>query len=38
MNAPEFHWPALNLPAGHFIRNRFVASADGATLPMMRHG
>ena len=35
MNAPEFHWPALNLPARHFIGNRFVAPADGATLPMI---
>ena len=35
MNAPEFRWPALNLPARHFIGNRFVASVDAATLPMI---
>ena len=34
LNAPELRWPPSSLPACHFIDNRFVAAADGATLPM----
>ena len=35
MNAPERRWPAVNLPARHFIGNRFVEASDGRTLPMI---
>ena len=35
MNAPERRWPAVNLPARHFIGNRFVEASDGRTLPML---
>ena len=35
MNAPDLRWPAVTVPARHFIANRFVASRDGATLPMI---
>jgi aldehyde dehydrogenase (NAD+) len=34
MNAPEGRWPAVNVPARHFIGNRFVEASDGRTLPM----
>ncbi|MGE5088807.1 MAG: aldehyde dehydrogenase family protein [Candidatus Levyibacteriota bacterium] len=34
MNAPELRWPASSIPARHYIDNRFVDAADGATLPM----
>jgi len=35
MNAPERRWPAVSVPARHFIGNRFVAACDGRTLPMI---
>ena len=35
MNAPDLRWPAIGLPAAHFVDNRFVAASDGATLPMI---
>jgi aldehyde dehydrogenase (NAD+) len=35
MNAPDLRWPALTVPAAHFVDNRFVAASDGATLPMI---
>ena len=35
MNAPDRRWPAVSVPAKHFIANRFVAARDGATLPMI---
>ena len=35
MNAPDLRWPAVTVPAQHFIDNRFVASRDGRTLPMI---
>jgi len=35
MNAPEPRWPAVTVPARHFIANRFVAARDGRTLPMI---
>ncbi|MDQ2917294.1 MAG: aldehyde dehydrogenase family protein [Pseudomonadota bacterium] len=35
MNAPDRRWPAVGVPAQHFIGNRFVAASDGATLPMI---
>jgi len=35
MNAPERRWPAVSIPAQHFIGNRFVAASDGRTLPMI---
>src|SRR5438067_11220270 len=35
MNAPHRHWPAITTPPAHFIANRFIASASGATLPMI---
>ena len=35
MNAPHRHWPAITTPSAHFIANRFIASASGATLPMI---
>jgi aldehyde dehydrogenase (NAD+) len=35
MNAPERRWPAVNVPARHFIGNRFVEAGDGRTLPMI---
>ena len=35
MNAPEPRWPALSIPARHFIGNRFVDSRDERTLPMI---
>ena len=35
MNAPEPKWPAITTPAAHFIGNRWVAAAGGATLPMI---
>ena len=35
LNAPELRWPALTVPARHFIGNRFVASRDERTLPMI---
>jgi len=35
MNAPDRRWPAVQVPARHFIGNRFVAASDGATLPMI---
>jgi aldehyde dehydrogenase (NAD+) len=35
MNAPDRVWPAVGVPARHFIDNRFVDASDGATLPMI---
>jgi aldehyde dehydrogenase (NAD+) len=35
MNAPDRRWPAVTVPAMHFIANRFVASSDGDTLPVL---
>jgi len=35
MNAPDRRWPAVQVPALHFIGNRFVAASNGATLPMI---
>ena len=35
MNAPDRRWPAVTIPARHFIANRFVAAQDGRTLPML---
>ena len=35
MNAPDLRWPAVTVPAQHFIGNRFVAARDGRTLPMI---
>ena len=35
MNAPEPRWPAIAIAAHHFVGNRFVAPADGRTLPMV---
>ncbi len=35
MNAPDLRWPAVTVPAQHFIGNRFVAPRDGRTLPMI---
>jgi aldehyde dehydrogenase (NAD+) len=35
MNAPHPKWPAIVTPAQHFIGNRWVAAASGATLPMV---
>ena len=35
MNAPERRWPAVTVPAQHFIANRFVPARDGCTLPMI---
>jgi len=35
MNAPHHAWPSVATPAAHFIDNRWVASASGATLPMI---
>ena len=35
MNAPDLRWPAVTVQGQHFIGNRFVASSDGATLPMI---
>jgi aldehyde dehydrogenase (NAD+) len=35
MNAPDLRWPAIAVPAAHFVDNRFVAPSDGATLPMI---
>ena len=35
MNAPHPAWPSLATPAANFIANRWVASASGATLPMI---
>ncbi|MGE5171150.1 MAG: aldehyde dehydrogenase family protein [Rudaea sp.] len=35
MNAPDRRWPAVTVPAMHFIANRFVPAADGATLAML---
>jgi aldehyde dehydrogenase (NAD+) len=35
MNAPELRWPAVTVPARHFVGNRFVAAADARTLPMI---
>jgi len=35
MNAPHPAWPSVATPAAHFIDNRWVASASGATLPMI---
>jgi aldehyde dehydrogenase (NAD+) len=34
MNAPQ-RWPAIITPPSNFIGNRWVASQDGATLPMI---
>ena len=35
MNAPHPTWPVATTPAANFIANRWVASAAGATLPMI---
>ncbi|HEX8012749.1 MAG TPA: aldehyde dehydrogenase family protein [Casimicrobiaceae bacterium] len=35
MNAPYPAWPVLTTPAANFIADRWVASASGATLPMI---
>jgi len=35
MNAPRPAWPSVSTPAAHFIANRWVASASGASLPMI---
>ncbi len=35
MNAPQPQWPSITTPASHFIGNRWVAAAAGATLPMV---
>jgi aldehyde dehydrogenase (NAD+) len=35
MNAPDLRWPAVNVPARHFIANRFVPPAAGRTLGMI---
>jgi aldehyde dehydrogenase (NAD+) len=35
MNAPDRRWPAVTVPAMHFIANRFVPAAGGTTLPML---
>src|SRR5438552_18534553 len=35
MNAPHPTWPVATTPAANFIANRWVASATGATLPMI---
>ena len=35
MNAPDRRWPAITVPARHFIANRFVAAHDGRTEPMI---
>jgi len=35
MNAPHPAWPAVTTPAAHFIDNRWIPSASGATLPMI---
>ena len=35
MNAPHPAWPAVTTPAAHFIANRWVASASGASLAVI---
>jgi aldehyde dehydrogenase (NAD+) len=35
MNAPDRRWPAVTVPAKHFIANHFVAASDGRTLAMI---
>ncbi len=35
MNAPHPQWPAITLPAQHFINNRWCAPASRAELPMI---
>src|SRR3954449_4845322 len=35
MNAPHPHWRPVTTPAAHFIGNRWLPAADGATLPMI---
>jgi aldehyde dehydrogenase (NAD+) len=35
LNAPHPHWTPIATPAAHFIGNRWVQAAGGATLPMI---
>src|ERR1051326_6095788 len=35
MNAPERSWPMITVPSAHFIANKWIEPASGATLPMI---